>query len=477
MDNKNKEGITYKKETDLQDWYPEVILKGELAEYSPVKGCIIIRPRGYFIWERIQEYFNDKIRKLGVRNAYFPLFIPESFFKKEAEHAKGFSPEVAWVANLSDEERLAIRPTSETIMYDAYSKWVRSYRDLPYRLNQWANVVRWETKQTRLFIRGREFLWQEGHCVYETKEQCDKETHTFLEEYQRLCRDVLAIPLIAGKKTESEKFAGALYTLSIESIMPDGKALQCGTSHNLGQGFAKSFGISYLGRDEKNHIPWQNSWGASTRLIGATVMVHSDNKGLVLPPEVCENKAVIIPIIFEKVKDKVLASCLKLQKELKIYNTILDDREGYTSGYKFNDWELKGIPVRIEIGPKDIGKKQAVLVRRDTNKKEEVKLIDIKNRLGQVLKEIQEDMYKKAKQEMDKRVVEAKDIDSFNSGVENKKAVLAAFCESLKCEEEIKLKYLGVRAIIIPFNQRQIREKCIFCGGSAHNLVLFAKTF
>ena len=477
MDNKNKEGITYKKESNMQEWYPEVILKGELADYSPVKGCIIIRPKGYFIWQVIQDYFNERLKKLGVKNAYFPLFIPESFFKKEAEHAKGFSPEVAWVSNSSEEERLAIRPTSETIMYDAYSKWIRSYRDLPLRINQWANVVRWETKQTRLFIRGREFLWQEGHCVYETKQECDKETHNFLEEYQRLCKEVLAIPLILGKKTESEKFAGALYTLSIDSIMPDGRALQCGTSHNLGQGFAKSFGISYLGRDEKTYLPWQNSWGISTRLIGAAVMLHSDDKGLVLPPEICENKAVIVPIVFDKVKDKILETCSNIKKELKIYNVILDDREGYTSGYKFNDWELKGIPIRIEVGPKDLEKKQAVVVRRDTNKKEEVKIKDLKSRLSEILKEMQKDIYIKAKQDMDKRVIEVRDIQSFKSNIDNKKTILAPFCESSKCEEEIKIKYSGVRAICIPFNNKQIKDKCIFCGNGAHNLVLFAKTF
>lgn len=477
MEQKNKEGLSYKKEANFQEWYPEVVLKGELADYSPVKGCIIIKPRGYFIWEKIQEYFNNRIKKIGVKNAYFPLFIPESFFKKETQHAKGFSPEVAWVANISDEERLAIRPTSETIMYDAYSRWIRSYRDLPLRLNQWANVVRWETKQTRLFIRGREFLWQEGHCVYETQQECDKEAHLFLEEYQRLCKEVLAVPVIMGKKTESEKFAGALYTLSIEAIMPDGRTLQCGTTHNLGQGFAKSFGISYLGKDGKNYLPWQNSWGFSTRLIGACVMIHSDNKGLVLPPEICDNKLVIVPVIFEKQKKQILDACNKLLKELKIHNPILDQREGYTSGYKFNDWELKGIPIRIELGPKDLEKKQVVLVRRDTNKKEEVKLKDIKNKISDILKQMQRDMYVKANQEMQKRIVEVKDVETFRLEIENKKAVMASFCESSKCEEDVKVKYSGVKAIFSPFDYKKVSGKCIFCGNSAHNKVLFAKTF
>lgn len=477
MEQKNKEGLTYKKEINFQEWYPEVVLKSELADYSPVKGCMIIKPRGYFIWESIQEYFNDRLRRLGVKNAYFPLFIPESFFKKEAQHAKGFSPEVAWVANSSDEERLAIRPTSETIIYDAYSKWVRSYRDLPLRLNQWVNIVRWESKQTRLFIRGREFLWQEGHCVYQTKQECDKETYLFLDEYQRLCKEVLALPVITGKKTESEKFAGALYTLSIESIMPDARALQCGTTHNLGQGFAKSFGISYLGKDEKTYLPWQNSWGFSTRLIGAAVMIHSDSKGLVLPPQVCENKVVIVPIVFEKQKVQILDACKKIQKELKAYNPILDDREGYTSGYKFNDWELKGMPLRIELGPKDLEKKQVVLVRRDTNKKVEVRLKEVKNKISEVLTSMQQDMYNRASKEMQKKIVEVKDVNAFKLEIENKKAVVASFCEAGKCEEEVKIKYPGVKAIFIPSDYKKISDKCIFCGNTAHNCVLFAKTF
>ncbi|MBU2459244.1 MAG: proline--tRNA ligase, partial [Nanoarchaeota archaeon] len=272
---KDNKGLTVKKSENFSEWYNQVVQKAELADYSDVKGFMVIRPNAYSIWEIITEYFNKRIKALGVRNAYFPLLIPESFFKKEAEHAKGFQPEVAWVSNRED-ERLAIRPTSETIMYDSYSKWIRSWRDLPLRINQWCNVVRWETKATRLFLRTREFLWQEGHCVYETEKECEEETKIYLKEYEKLCRDILAMPVLAGKKTEKEKFSGAKYTLSIEGIMPDGKALQMGTSHNLGQGFAKSFGISFLDKNEKRNTPWQNSWGVSTRLIGALTMVHGD---------------------------------------------------------------------------------------------------------------------------------------------------------------------------------------------------------
>ena len=374
MGNKNKEkkmGITVKKEEDMPEWYNQVILKAELADYSAIKGCMVIRPLGYAIWQKIMDTFNARIKKLGVKNAYFPLFIPESFFKKEAEHAEGFSPEVAWIENKDEDtkERLAIRPTSETIMYDSYSRWIRSWRDLPLRINQWANVVRWEVQDCKLFLRSREFLWQEGHCVYETEEEVKRETLIYLNEYKKLAEDLMAIPVLTGVKTEKEKFAGAIETTAIEAFMPDGKALQLGTSHNLGQGFAKAFGIEYIGKDEKKHYPWQNSWGVSTRFIGGLIMTHSDDKGLVLPPKIAPDQVVIVPIIFDDTKDKVLKKAKEIKDKLKKYSVIIDDREGYSSGWKFNEWELKGIPIRIEIGPKDIEKKQAVVVRRDTGKK------------------------------------------------------------------------------------------------------------
>ena len=279
-------GLTVKKDKDFPEWYTQVIQKAELADYSSIKGFMVIRPNAYSIWEHIQEYFNKQIKNLNVRNAYFPLLIPESFFKREAEHAKGFSPEVFWIANNVEKERLAIRPTSETVIYDSYSKWIRSWKDLPLRINQWANIARFETKTTRLFLRTREFLWQEGHCAYETEKECDKETKMFLKEYEELCENLLSIPVLTGQKTEKEKFAGALETFSIESFMPDGRALQMGTSHNLGQSFAKSFKINYLNKNEKMEIPWQNSWGVSTRLIGALAMTHGDDRGLILPPKV-----------------------------------------------------------------------------------------------------------------------------------------------------------------------------------------------
>jgi len=347
-------GISIKKTEDFSEWYNEVVIKSELADHSPIKGFMIIRPRGYNIWMNIQNYFDRRIKNLGVQNAYFPLLIPERFFQKEAEHAKGFAPELAWISEKEEGERYALRPTSETIIYDSYSKWVRSWRDLPLRINQWCNVLRWEVKQTKLFLRTREFLWQEGHCVYETEDECNKEALLFLDEYKTLCVDLLAIPVLKGKKTEKEKFAGAKTTYTLEALMPDGKALQMGTSHNLGQNFAKAFGIKFLGKDEKEYIPWQNSWGFTTRLIGAMVMVHSDDKGLILPPRVAPTQIVIVPIYKSENKEKIMEKAHDIKNKLKDYGIGLDGRDGYTPGWKFNEWELKGIPLRIEIGPKDI---------------------------------------------------------------------------------------------------------------------------
>ena len=469
-------GITVKKDQDFSEWYTQVVQKAELADYSTVKGCMIIRPNAYSIWEKIQEYLNKKIKSIGVKNAYFPLFIPESFFKKESEHAKGFSPEVAWIANTEEGERLAIRPTSETIMYDSYSRWIRSHRDLPLRINQWCNVVRWETKATRLFLRTREFLWQEGHCAYETKEECDKETIGYLKEYKNLCEELLALPVLIGKKSENEKFAGAYYTTSIEGVMPDGKCLQMGTSHNLGQGFAKAFNIKFLGEDSKEHLPWQNSWGVSTRLIGALVMVHGDDKGMVIPPRAAENKAVIVPILTGD-NEKVLKRAKEISKELNKFNIILDDREGYTPGWKFNEWELKGIPLRVEIGPKDLEKKQVILVRRDTSEKIAVKDKDLSKEVENVLGLIQENLFNKAKKLMESRIVNVKNKSEFKKAISDGKAAKAFWCGDVLCEKEIKDE-TGAKSLNMPFDQpKNIKENCFYCGKKASVVCYFGKSY
>ena len=479
MEKKSKEGLTAKKEEDNARWYEEVCLKSELAEFSQVKGTMIIRPRGYFIWEKIQEYFNKNIiEKTKCENAYFPLFIPESFFKKEAEHAKGFQPEVAWIDSKLTQpgERLAIRPTSETIIYDSYSKWIRSYKDLPLRINQWCNIVRWETEATKLFLRSREFLWQEGHCVYETEKECDKETLQYIELYKKLCEELLALPVLIGEKTEKEKFAGAKYTFTIESFMPDGKALQCGTSHNLGQGFAKAFNIEFLGKDEKKHLPWQNSWGISTRLIGAVIMMHSDNKGLVLPPKIAKNQIVIIPILFDKEKENILKETQKISKQLSKFNPILDDREDHSPGWKFSEWELKGIPLRIEIGPKDLEKESVTIVKRNTGEKSQLKIKDLEKKIPKLLDEIHNELFENAKKFLESNIIEAKNWNEFANGIKNKKIIKTGFCNETSCENSIKEK-TGASSRCIPLDSKKISGKCFSCGKPAKTEIYFARSY
>lgn len=481
-ENKKDQGITIKKEQDIAEWYSQVCLKSELADYGVTKGTMIIRPNGYSIWQTIQNYFNKNIiKKTNTKNAYFPLFIPESFFKKEATHAKGFNPEVAWIdKNVTGEgERLAIRPTSETIMYDSYSKWIRSYKDLPLKINQWCNIVRWETEATKLFLRSREFLWQEGHCVYETEVECKTETVNYIHLYKKLCNELLALPVIIGKKTEKEKFAGAKTTYTIEAFMPDGKSLQCGTSHELGQGFAKAFNISYLGKDEKIHTPWQNSWGLSTRLIGALVMTHSDNKGLILPPNVAENKIIIVPIIKgnEKEIEKILKQAKEIEKLLKELNPIIDDRKEYTPGWKYNEWELRGIPIRIEIGPKDIEKKSVILVKRDTNEKKSVKIKELKKMVNKELENMQNSMFKKAEQFLKESIASARSIEELIKSLKNKKMVKIKFCNQISCEEEIKNK-TSASSRVIPFDSKiSSSDKCINCNKPATCEVFFARSY
>jgi len=481
----SEKGMTYKKKENFAEWYPQVVQKAELADYSPVKGFMVIRPNAYYIWQKIQDYFNERLKLLGVRNAYFPLLIPESFFRRESEHAKGFNPEVAWISNKEEgesgtrEDRLAIRPTSETIMYDSYSKWIRSYRDLPFRINQWANVVRWETKTTRLFLRTREFLWQEGHNVYETLEECDKETMKMLEEYAILCKDLLALPVIQGKKSEKEKFAGAFYTTTIESIMPDGKSLQCGTSHNLGQGFAKSFNIRPLGRNGEALVPWQNSWGISTRLIGALIMAHSDDKGLVLPPRVAYNKVVIVPIYKDENKAEVLKEARKLNNELKEYDSIIDDREGYSPGWKFSEWELKGIPLRIELGPKDLEKKSAVVVKRNSGEKLTIKLSDIKKSVGKILVDIHNELYAAAEKSMHSKLKKSDNAKEIIKMVDEGFTVLTRVCGRIQCEEEMREKSEGIKILMSPLEHTESvkGKKCTFCSHPASHLAYVGRSY
>jgi prolyl-tRNA synthetase len=474
-------GINVKKTEDFSEWYTQVVLKSGLADYAPVKGCMIFREHSYAIWERIQEIFNEKIKATGHRNVYFPMFIPESFLKKEMAHFQGFVPEVAWVTIGGDrplDEKLAIRPTSETIMYATYAKWIRSWRDLPIKLNQWNSVVRWETEATKLFLRTREFLWQEGHTAHATKEEADREVIEILTAYKDVIESYLAIPVLAGTKTENEKFAGALYTTTLEALMPDGKALQMGTSHQLGQNFSKVFDIKFLDQNEKEQFVWQTSWGFSTRMIGALVMIHGDDKGLVLPPKVTPIQAVIIPIPYKNVdEDLVLAKakdvCEKLQKHG--ISVAFDDRTEYTPGWKFNEWELKGVPIRIEIGPRDVKQEQVTLVRRDTFEKIAIKEEKTVNAVAELLEEIQNNLFNKAKKFLEDHITSVKDYTDFKKALK-KGLVRACWCSSPKCEEKIK-EETGATIRLIPFKKEKPFSNCIYCYKEAKEVVYFGRAY
>ncbi|MCS7258429.1 MAG: proline--tRNA ligase, partial [candidate division WOR-3 bacterium] len=441
--NKEKEFVKEipPKTSNFSEWYTAVILKAELADYAPVRGCMVIRPYGYKLWELMQQRLDKRFKETGHENAYFPLFIPESFLKKEAEHVKGFSPQVAWVTHGGDEElpeRLAIRPTSEAIICSMYAKWVKSYRDLPILINQWCNIVRWE-KTTRLFLRTTEFLWQEGHTLHATLEEAETEALRMLHVYVDFVQNDLAIPLIYGRKPESEKFPGALHTYTIEALMPDGQALQAGTSHNLGQFFSKAFDIKYLDKDNTEKYPWGTSWGCTTRLIGALIMTHGDDKGLRLPPVVAPIQIVIVPILYGADDEKILNYARTILAELaEHYRCHLDDRREYTPGWKFNEWEMRGVPLRIEIGPKDLEKEQVVLVPRDSTEKKFIKACELKEKIGDVLSAIQKNLFDSAKQSLLERISLASTLDEFNKKLIAKPGFIKVFwCGSQGCENEI----------------------------------------
>lgn len=475
----NKE-IT-KQSEDFSQWYLDVIEAAELADYSPVKGCMVIRPYGYAIWENIQKIVDEKFKKTGVQNAYFPLFIPESFLKREAEHVKGFAPELAVVTHAGGkklEEPLVVRPTSETIIYDMFSKWIHSYRDLPMLINQWANVVRWE-KRTRLFLRTTEFLWQEGHTAHATEKEADAKTLEMLEVYRDFSESYLAIPVITGKKSESEKFAGAVYTTSIEAMMQDKKALQLGTSHMLGQNFAKPFEVKFLNKDEEMEYTWQTSWGVSTRMIGGLIMAHSDDKGLILPPKIASVQVVIVPVwASEGEKEIVENKAKEIADKLGKYNisTKIDIREG-RPGPKFFEWEKKGVPLRLEIGPKDIAKKSIVAVRRDTGEKESVAEEKIDSYAVEMLEKIQKNLFSRALDFREKNTHAVDSWEEFKETVEKQGGfLLSHWCGVPECEEKIKEE---TKATIrcIPFDQKKESGKCIYCGKKSQGRVVFAKAY
>jgi len=469
------------KEKDFSQWYVDVVRKTELADYTTIKGCMVIRPYGYGLWENMQAGLDRRIKETGHKNAYFPLFIPESLLKKEAEHVEGFAPEVAWVTEGGSqklEERLAIRPTSEAIICSLYSKWVRSWRDLPILINQWVNIVRWE-KVTRLFLRTTEFLWQEGHTAHKNEQEAEEETLKILNQvYRDYIENDLAIPVIVGRKTEKEKFAGALHTYTLEALMTDGKVLQAGTSHNLGQNFAKAFNIKYLDEDQQEKYVWQTSWGTTTRLIGALVMVHGDDRGLNLPPKVAPVQVIIIPIMFDKTKKEVRNKAEDIITILKKdFRVEIDSRDENTPGWKFNEWEMKGVPLRLEIGPKDLAKSQVMMVRRDTGEKMAVKEEKLVETVEKLLNNIQENLFNKAKSFLQKNIREVSDYNKFKEIMEKKRGLIKTYwCGNKDCEDKIKEETkASIRCI--PFEQEEASGKCICCGKESSTVVYFARAY
>jgi prolyl-tRNA synthetase len=471
--------ITPKTE-DFSRWYVEIIKKAELADYAPMKGMMVIRPYGYAIWENIQRLLDKRIKQSGHRNAYFPLFIPETFLQKETEHLEGFSPEVAWVTRGGAEEleeRLAVRPTSEAIIGNMYSKWIKSWRDLPVLINQWANIVRWE-KVTRPFLRTTEFLWQEGHTAHESFGQAQDETLMILNMYKDFVEEDLAIPVVHGRKSETEKFAGALETYAIESLMSDGKALQMGTSHNLGQHFSKVFNIRFEDRDQKLQYVWQTSWGVSTRLVGAIIMAHGDDSGLRFPPRVAPTQIVIIPISVGNWKTEVLPAAERLETSLKQegWRIELDAREEFTPGWKFSEYEMRGVPLRIEIGPRDIQKNQVVVVRRDTRNKKSLNLDSVIDSVPKILNEVQSELLEQALKFQQENTHEVADYEEFKSVLESKRGFIKTFwCGKQECEDRIKQDTMATIRVI-PLEQNE-QGKCVCCQSKSDQWVYFARAY
>ena len=465
-------------EVDFTQWYTDVVKKAELMEYSTIKGFMILKPNGYALWENIQKELDARFKENDVENVYMPLLIPESLLQKEKDHVEGFAPEVAWVTHggLNElQERLCIRPTSETLFCDLYKNIVHSHRDLPKIYNQWCSVVRWE-KTTRPFLRSSEFLWQEGHTAHATAEEAQEETIRMLNVYSKFCEEVLAIPVVKGQKTDKEKFAGAEATYTIEALMHDGKALQSGTSHNFGDGFAKAFGIQYADKDNKLQYVHQTSWGVSTRLIGAIIMVHGDDSGLVLPPRVAPVQTVVIPI--QQKKEGVLEGAEEIKKTLKAagLRVSLDERDK-SPGWKFAEAEMRGVPVRVEIGPRDLAEGKCVLVRRDTREKLVVEIANVAEEVSKLLEQIHNDMFARAKAHLESHISDAFTYDEFKDAVENKPGFIRAmWCGDEACELKIK-EDTTATSRCMPFEQEKISDVCVCCGKPAHKLVYWGKAY
>lgn len=479
-DKKLVEAITSMEE-DFAQWYTDVVKKAELIDYTSVKGCMVFKPAGYAIWELIQKQLDERFKETGVENVYLPMFIPESLLEKEKDHVEGFAPEVAWVTHgglQPLQERLCVRPTSETLFCDFYKNDVQSYRDLPKVYNQWCSVVRWE-KETRPFLRSREFLWQEGHTAHATAEEAEERTIQMLNVYAKFCEEVLAIPVIKGQKTDKEKFAGAEATYTIEALMHDGKALQSGTSHNFGDGFAKAFGIQYTDRDNKLQYVHQTSWGMTTRLIGAVIMVHGDDSGLVLPPLVAPTQVMVVPI--QQKKEGVLDKAYELKERLGKYEgsrmRVKVNDSDKSPGWKFSECEMRGIPVRVEIGPKDMAEGKCVLVRRDTREKISCSLENVEEDVSKLLKTMQEEMLERARSHRDEHTYVAKTMEEFEKLFTEKTGfVKAMWCGNQECEDVIKEK-LSVTSRCMPFEQEKLADTCVCCGKPAAKMVYWGKAY
>lgn len=466
-----------KKSENISQWYQDVVLEAGLAEHSLVRGLMIFKPYGFAIWEHIQKNFDEKLKALGVQNCYFPLLIPETLIKKEKEHIEGFSPELAEVTIAGGKrlkEKLVVRPTSETIIYEAFSRWISSWRDLPLKVNQWANVVRWEMRP-RFFLRSSEFLWQEGHCCFKTAKENLKETIKMLNFYHSFLREYLALDGIAGKKPQFDKFPGADDTYTIEGLMPDGKALQLCTSHDLGQNFSKVFNIKFRDKNGKEKFVWQNCWALTTRVIGAIILSHGDDQGLVLPPKIAPIQIVVLPILKREKERMVIRKIESIKKELRDYRYFVDLRKEYSVGFKFNEWELKGVPLRLELGEKEIKEKKLTLVRRDNFEKISIKEDELKEGVGEILEKIQENLLKKAKRFLKENTKRATSFGDFKEMVK-KGFVFAPWCQRSECERKIKaLTNAGTRCL--PLKARKIKGRCIFCKREAFFEWLFARAY
>ena len=475
-------GITVKKSVDFSDWYTQCVIKSGIADYSPGKGFIILRPYGYAIWENIKEILDDQFKKTGHKNGFLPVLIPESLLTVEKNHFEGFMPEVYWVTKSGNNdlgEKLAVRPTSETLAYSMFSKWISSYRDLPLKLNFWNSALRAEIKSTKPLIRNSEFLWQEGHTAHSNEKEASDEVRMILDLYKMLIEEYLAIPTVSGLKTDKEKFVGANYTTCLESLMPDGKALQMATSHNLAQNFSKPFEIKFLDKDTAEHLVWQTSWGISWRVIGALIMVHGDDKGLILPPKISPTQVIIVPIYKDESKEIVKEKAYELENKLKDSNirAYTDDRDEYTSGWKFNEWEMKGVPLRVNIGIRDIREEQVELVRRDTKERFYVKEKDLVNETLSILENIQSNMYHLAKNYLVTNTRNATRLDELLSMLDSSGGFVAcSWCGKRECEDLVKEKTTAdIR--IIPFNTKKNISSCIACGKEGTTEVYFGRAY